>query len=86
MTSSRHLPTSRDVTHLYDLLGVLRLSGTGLSGDQDGLAHTLIQHRAVGVVGRRKDVGRGLPSALAAVQIDDLGLVDGQPLVRVDDD
>ena len=43
-----------------DLLGVLGLAGTGLSGDQHGVVLLVLQHVAVGALSDGPEVGRHL--------------------------
>ena len=68
------------------LLRVLRLSGTGLSSNQDRLVHPRIVHALVGALGNGKDVRPALRPPLAHVQLHGGAGVDGEPLVRVDGD
>ena len=69
-----------------DLLGVLGLSGTGLSSNQDGLVHARVHHALVGALSDGKDMGPALVPPLAHVQLHGAEGVDGEPLVGVDGD
>jgi len=71
---------------LDDLLGVLGLSGTGLSSDQNRLILSLLQQVAVGVISDGENVRGDLLTTLATVVVDDLRQVDRVQLVRVDHD
>merc|ERR1719295_395249 len=52
-----------------DLLGVLGLSSTGLSSNQDGLVDAGVVHALVGSLGNTEDVGPALVPPLADVQL-----------------
>merc|ERR1719412_759281 len=67
-----------------DLLGVLGLSGTRLSSNQDGLVHARVHHALVGALSDGKDMGPALVPPLAHVQLHGAEGVDGEPLVGVD--
>jgi hypothetical protein len=67
-----------------DLLGVLRLAGPGLAGDEHGLVLGVRHHLLVGAVRDGKEVGRDLVPPLADVHPHHPVGVDGVPLVRVD--
>merc|ERR1719412_306673 len=67
-----------------DLLGVLGLSGTRLSRNQDGLVAASNHHALVGALGNGKDMGRALVPPLAHVQLHGAEGVDREPLVGVD--
>ena len=69
-----------------DLLGVLCLSGSRLSGDKDGLVDARVVHALIGSLGNTKDVGPALGPPLADVDLHGAEGVDGEPLVRVDGD
>merc|ERR1719356_426666 len=69
-----------------DLLGVLGLSGTRLSGNQDGLVDARVVHALVGSLSHTEDVGPALGTPLAHVDLHGAEGVDGEPLVRVDGD
>ena len=84
-----------------DLLGVLSLSGSRLSGDEDRLVDPRIGHALVGALSDCKDVGETLEKEnirllsiqfyylgppLANVHLHGAEGVDGEPLVRVDGD
>jgi len=67
-------------------LGVLSLSGTGLSGNEHGLILLVHDHVSVCLIGGGEQVRRHLVTSLAHVVLDDGLGVDGQTLVGVDDD
>merc|ERR1711970_435725 len=69
-----------------DLLGVLGLSGTRLSGDEDGLVVAGVGHALVGALGDGKDVWPALVPPLADVELHGAEGVDGITLVGVDGD
>merc|ERR1719193_454673 len=69
-----------------DLLGVLSLSGTRLSGDKDGLVVAGVAHALVGALSDGKDVWPALVPPLADVQLHGAEGVDGVTLVGVDGD
>merc|ERR1719209_958560 len=69
-----------------DLLGVLGLSGTRLSGDKDGLVVASVGHALVGALGDGKDVWPALVPPLADVELHGAEGVDGVTLVGVDGD
>merc|ERR1719210_2405328 len=69
-----------------DLLGVLGLSSTGLSSNQDGLVAARVHHALVGALGNGEDMGPALVPPLAHVQLHGAEGVDGEPLVGVDGD
>merc|ERR1719400_2346188 len=69
-----------------DLLGVLSLSGTRLSGDKDGLVVAGVAHALVGALSDGKDVWPALVPPLANVQLHGAEGVDGVTLVGVDGD
>merc|ERR1719494_1380500 len=69
-----------------DLLGVLGLSGTRLSSNQDGLVDHGELHALVGALGNGEDVRPALGPPLAHVELHGAEGVDGEPLVRVDGD
>merc|ERR1712012_1399170 len=66
-----------------DLLGVFRLSGTGLSSNEDGLVVTSVGHALVGALSNGKDVRPALVPPLADVQLHGAEGVDRVTLVRV---
>merc|ERR1719431_877492 len=66
-----------------NLLGVLGLSGTRLSGDKDGLVAASNVHALVGSLSDGEDMGRALVPPLANVQLHGAEGVDGEPLVGV---
>lgn len=68
------------------LLGVLRLSGTRLTGDQHRLILVVGQHVDVGTVRDGENVGWHLVTALATVHLGATHRVHGEPLVRIDGD
>merc|ERR1711963_30828 len=67
-----------------DLLGVLSLSSTRLSSNQDGLVVTSVHHALVGSLSNGKDVGPAFISSLANIQLHSTESVDGESLVRID--
>lgn len=67
-----------------DLLGVLSLSGSRLSGDQHRLVGVVGQHVHVRAVRDGEDMGRHLVTALATVHLSAPVGVHGVALVRVD--
>merc|ERR1711970_553795 len=69
-----------------DLLGVLSLSGSRLSGDKDGLVVAGVAHALVGALSDGKDVWPALVPPLANVQLHGAEGVDGVTLVGVDGD
>ena len=69
-----------------DLLGVLSLSSTGLSSNQDGLVDAGVVHALVGSLGNTEDVGPALGTPLAHVDLHGAEGVDREPLVGVDGD
>merc|ERR550539_1755896 len=69
-----------------DLLGVLSLSGTGLSSDEDGLIAAGVGHALVGTLSDGEDVRPALVPPLADVQLHGAEGVDRVPLVGVDGD
>merc|ERR1712045_976605 len=69
-----------------DLLGVLGLSGTRLSSNEDGLVAARVHHALVRALGDGEDVGPALVPPLANVQLHGAEGVDGEPLVGVDGD
>merc|ERR1712213_55380 len=69
-----------------DLLGVLSLSSTRLSSNQDGLVVTSVHHALVGSLSNGKDVGPAFISSLANIQLHGAEGVDGESLVRIDGD
>merc|ERR1712045_929708 len=69
-----------------DLLGVLSLSGSRLSGDKDGLVDARVVHSLVGGLSDSEDVRPALGSPLANVDLHGAEGVDGVPLVGVDSD
>ena len=66
-----------------DLLGVLSLSGTGLSSNEDGLVAARGGHALVGSLGDGEDVRPALVPPLADVQLHGAEGVDGEPLIGV---
>merc|ERR1712142_1202587 len=69
-----------------DLLGVLGLSSTGLSSNEDGLVVTSVGHALVGALSDGKDMRPALVPPLADVQLHGAEGVDGETLVGVDGD
>ena len=69
-----------------DLLGVLSLSGTRLSGDKDRLVHATVVHALIGALCNGKDVGPALGPPFPHIQLHGGAGVDWVPLVRVDGD
>merc|ERR1711970_1302096 len=69
-----------------DLLGVLSLSGSRLSCDEDGLVDARVGHALVGGLSHTKDVGPALGPPLANIDLHGAEGVDGETLVRVDGD
>ena len=69
-----------------DLLGVLGLSSTGLSSNQDGLVDAGVVHALVGSLSNTEDVGPALGTPLAHVDLHGAEGVDREPLVGVDGD
>merc|ERR1719500_1334078 len=69
-----------------DLLGVLSLSGSRLSGDKDGLVDAGVLHALVRGFSNTKDMWPALGSPLAHVDLHGAEGVDGVPLVGVDGD
>merc|ERR1719220_881878 len=69
-----------------DLLGVLSLSGSRLSGDKDGLVDARVLHALVRGFSNTKDMWPALGSPLAYVDLHGAEGVDGVPLVGVDGD
>merc|ERR1712073_284192 len=69
-----------------DLLGVLGLSGSRLSSNQDGLVGASVHHALVGALSDGEDMGPALVPPLADVQLHGSEGVDGEPLVGVDGD
>ena len=67
-----------------DLLGVLSLSGTGLSSNEDGLVAASVGHALVGSLGDGEDVRRTLVPPLTNVNLHGPLGVDGEPLVGID--
>merc|ERR1712213_12124 len=67
------------------LLGVLGLSGTGLTGDQHGVVLLVLEHVPVGALSNGPQMGRTLVPPLAQVDLAHPVGVEGVPLVRVDD-
>jgi len=71
---------------LDDSLGVDSLTGSRFTSNQHRLVLAGSEHVLVGVIGNRVDVGRHLSSALVVVAEDDVVVVHGKPLVRVNGD
>jgi len=71
---------------LNDLLGVLSLTSTRLTGDKHRLRLTLAEEIAVGFITDSEGVGSKLIAALAVVELNDLLVVNGEQLVGVDHD
>merc|ERR1719376_1141479 len=69
-----------------DLLGVLSLSGTRLSGDKDGLVDHAELHALVGALSHSEDVRPALCPPLTNIQLHGPQGVDGETLVGVDGD
>ena len=69
---------------LDNSLGVDSLASSGLASNQHGLIVSLSQHVVVGVIGNGEDMRRHFRLTLALVAADDVVVIDGQPLVRVD--
>merc|ERR1712012_696277 len=69
-----------------DLLGVLSLSSTRLSSNQDGLVAAGVHHALVSSLSNGEDVRPALIPPLANVQLHGAEGVDGEPLVGVDGD
>merc|ERR1712012_917888 len=69
-----------------DLLGVLSLSSTRLSSNQDGLVAASVGHALVSSLSNGEDVGPALIPPLANVQLHGAEGVDGESLVGVDGD
>merc|ERR1719232_1000479 len=69
-----------------DLLGVLSLSSSRLTSNQDGLIFTFETHGVIGTLSNSKDVGRDFIPPLTTVDSDSSHGVDGEPLVGVDGD
>merc|ERR550532_63808 len=67
-----------------DLLGVLGLAGTGLSGDQHGVVLLVAQHVPVGALSDGPQMGRDLITPLAEVDLAHSVGVERVTLVRVD--
>lgn len=67
-----------------DLLGVLSLSGTRLTGDQHRLIHVIGQHVDVGTVRDGENMGWHLITALATVHLSATVGIHGVALVRID--
>jgi len=79
--------SSSDVSEvLNDLLGVLSLSGSGFSRNQDRLVDVVVEHRSISSIGDGEDVGGDLASSLALVELDDFRVVDRESLVGIDHD
>lgn len=68
------------------LLGVLRLSGTRLTGNQHRLILVVGQHVDVSTVRDGENVGRHFVTALTTVHLSATHRVHGEPLVRIDGD
>jgi hypothetical protein len=68
---------------LDNLLGVLGLTGTGLTSDQHGLVLVLVEHCTVGLISDGEHVGRLLIATTATIAIDGETVVDGESLVRI---
>merc|ERR1719367_1753597 len=64
--------------------GVLSLSGSRLTGDEDGLVDARVVHALVGSLGNTKDVGPAFGPPFANIDLHGAEGVDGEPLVRVD--
>ena len=69
-----------------DLLGVLSLSSSRLSSNQDGLVAASVHHALVGSLSNGKDVGPAFISSLANIQLHGTEGVDGESLVGIDGD
>merc|ERR1719336_3181258 len=69
-----------------DLLGVLSLSSTRLTSNQDGLVAASVHHALVGSLSNGKDVGPAFISSLANIQLHGTKSVDGESLVGIDGD
>ena len=66
-----------------DLLGVLGLASTRLSGDQHGIVLLVLQHVAIGSLRNSPQMGRDLIPPLAQVELYGRRGVDRVTLVRV---
>merc|ERR1719297_730865 len=69
-----------------DLLGVLSLSSTRLTSNQDRLVDARIGHALVGSLSNSKDVRPAFISSLANIQLHGTEGVDGESLVGIDGD
>merc|ERR1719515_67378 len=69
-----------------DLLGVLSLSSTRFTSNQDGLVDTRVDHALVGSLSNSKDVGPAFISSLSNIQLHGAEGVDGESLVGIDGD
>merc|ERR1712045_11807 len=69
-----------------DLLGVLSLSGSRLSGNKDGLVDARVVHSLIGGLSDTEDMGPALRSPLSHVDLHGAEGVDGETLVGVDGD
>merc|ERR1719385_253679 len=67
-----------------DLLGVLSLSSTRLTGNENRLVGARVHHALVGSLSNGKDVGRALITSLTNIQLHGTESVDGESLVGVD--
>merc|ERR1711963_316083 len=69
-----------------DLLGVLSLSSTRLTSNQDRLVVASVHHALVGSLSNSKDVGPAFVSSLSNIQLHGAEGVDGESLVGIDGD
>jgi hypothetical protein len=71
---------------LDNLLCILGLAGTGLASDKHGLILAIVNQVAVGLVGDSENVRSKFIATATAVDLNHVGSVDRDPLIRIDHD